>query len=242
MIKVGVLGAQGKMGQWIVQLLQSEFKDEAELSYQASKQTPLAPLLSTEVVIDFASPAALSELVSLALEKKTQLPAFVVGSTGGTPQDQIQLEKLAQLTPVLVASNFSIGVFITAEILKNFSPLLAKTGYTPVLTETHHRHKKDAPSGTALSLQKVIQPQYPSSIQTHSIRAGEVIGDHEVTFYGLKDQISIRHHAQDRSIFARGAISAGIWLVKQKQAHQIQNGILSMEDYFQSLIPVVMAK
>ena len=88
--------------------------------------------------------------------------------------------------------------------------MLEALGYTPVITETHHRHKRDAPSGTAISLQQCLQPF--GDIQTHSVRAGEVPGTHEVRFFGDHDELSIRHEARDRGVFASGAIEAALWL------------------------------
>jgi 4-hydroxy-tetrahydrodipicolinate reductase len=114
--------------------------------------------------------------------------------------------------------------------LKSASPLLEKLGYTPVVTETHHKHKKDMPSGTAISIQRAIAPAGPGNVQTHSVRAGEIIGDHEVTFYGPGDHLTFGHFAQDRSIFARGAIDCALWLSSKKG----QTGLFSIEDFFKT--------
>lgn len=128
-----------------------------------------------------------------------------------------------------------MGVFAVSEILKQFSPQLKALGYTPVLVEAHHCHKKDAPSGTALSLQKAIDPMQPSQIQTHSIRAGEVIGEHSVTFYGAGDRITLHHSAQDRSIFARGAIEVALWMARCRHELDDSREILGIDQYFRNL-------
>ncbi|MEO5970013.1 MAG: dihydrodipicolinate reductase C-terminal domain-containing protein [Bdellovibrionia bacterium] len=238
MIKIGLLGARGRMGQSISRLLATEFATVATLSAAVNRGDSLDPLLQTDVVIDFSSPASFltlaEKILSNAKGVPPHLPAFVVGSTGWNAADEKTLIELGSRAPVLIASNFSTGVSALARILQQASPLLEKLGYTPVIVETHHEHKVDAPSGTAISLQKAIRPSKPGTIQTHSIRAGEVIGDHEVTFYGKNDQITISHFAQNRSIFAHGAIQAALWLAQNRSMRSPQ-GLLSMENYFHAL-------
>jgi 4-hydroxy-tetrahydrodipicolinate reductase len=123
-------------------------------------------------------------------------------------------------------------VLALTEILRSAAPLLDRLGYQPVIVDTHHKHKKDSPSGTALSLQRAIAPAGPGNVQTHSIRQGEVIGDHEVTFYGAADHLTFGHFAQDRSIFARGAIQCALWLSSQRGS---MTGFIGIENYFKFL-------
>jgi 4-hydroxy-tetrahydrodipicolinate reductase len=137
-----------------------------------------------------------------------------------------------------MSSNFSTGVQALLAVLRAHAPLLEKLGYAPVIVETHHRHKKDAPSGTALSLQRAISPAGPGNLQTHAVRAGEVVGDHEVIFYGPGDHLTFGHFAQDRSVFARGAIEAALWLASRSarlDAPPVSGSspILGMEQFFQ---------
>ena len=235
MIRIGLLGARGRMGHWISELVQKEFSSKAQLSVAVNRGDSFEALLDTHVVIDFSSSSAMTALAQLALHRNERLPAFVIGSTGWASQDHQILEKLSESTLVLEASNFSVGVYITSEILRQFSPLLNKMGYVPVLVEAHHSHKKDAPSGTALSFQRAMDPINPSQIQTHSIRAGETIGEHQVTYYGQADRIRIEHEAQDRSIFARGAIQVALWLAGKRKDPQKKQGLLGIQDYFSDL-------
>lgn len=125
------------------------------------------------------------------------------------------------------ATNFSAGVAAMARLLRTAAPLLASLGYTPVVTETHHRHKKDAPSGTALTLTDALRPTYPESVQTHSVRAGEIVGRHDVTFFGSHDTLAIEHDALDRGVFARGAIDAALWLHSLGDVH----GSYTIDDF-----------
>lgn len=234
MIRLGLLGSGGRMGDWVTRLVASEFSNSASIAATARKGDALAPLLATDAVIDFSAPAAMLALAEEAARTQGPLPAFVVGSTGWKLDERRALEALAARTPVLMASNFSTGVLAVQEILKQAAPILDKLGYKPVIVETHHKHKKDSPSGTALSLQRAISPAGPGNVQTLSIRAGEIIGDHAVTFYGPGDTIRIEHHAMDRSIFARGAIQVALWLAGKRG--QASGSLIGIETYFKETL------
>lgn len=235
MIRIGLLGADGRMGQWVKQIVTRDFTKQATIWVSISRGDPLDALLGTDVVIDFSAPEAMIELArrAMTLSPIQAVPAFVIGSTGWKLDAKREIEQLAEKTPIIMASNFSTGVLALQSILKTAAPILEKLGYTPVITEVHHKHKKDAPSGTAISLQRIIAPAGPGNIQTHSVRAGEIIGDHEITFYGPGDHLTLGHFAQDRSIFARGAVDAAIWLAQQRTSDpQAIRGMISMETYF----------
>ena len=235
-IKIGVLGAKGRMGKGVVQLLETEYVQKANVAARAGRGEPLDSLLETDVVIDFSLPVGMLALARAAANRQSPLPAFVIGSTGWKLDERRELEKLAERTPIFMSSNFSTGVMILQEILKTAAPLLERQGYTPIILETHHRHKKDAPSGTALSLQRSIAPAGPGNVQTQCIRAGEVIGDHEVTFYGAGDKLVLGHYAQDRSIFARGALDVAIWLAGRRTGPQPLRGLIGTETFFKEKI------
>jgi 4-hydroxy-tetrahydrodipicolinate reductase len=222
---IGLLG-RGRMGK-VVQTLMNE--RELKLVGPIGQGGEFDSLSSCDVVIDFSLPAGVLTFIEKlgTLEKP---PALVVASTGWKLEERKLLEAYSKKTPLLVSSNFSMGVLALMEILKTAAPLLEKLGYNPVITETHHTHKKDFPSGTALSLQRVIAPSGPGNVQTHSVRAGEIVGDHEVSFYGPADHLTFGHFAQDRSVFARGAIEAALWLATKRAAGV--TGIASMEAFF----------
>lgn len=237
MIQVGLLGSHGRMGKWVMSLLSEDYSSRARIGAEARRGDPLEALFSTDAVIDFSSSEACALLAGEALKWKGELPVFVVGSTGWKSEQIRTLERLAEKTPVLMSSNFSTGVLALQKVLKDFSPLLAKLGYQPVIVETHHQHKKDSPSGTALLLNQTIESAAKiGPIQTHSIRAGEVIGDHEVSFYGPADRLVFSHSAQDRSVFARGAIDVALWLAARRTVLQGSKKILSMETYFSEFL------
>jgi 4-hydroxy-tetrahydrodipicolinate reductase len=224
------------MGSWIVRLIQTEFAKKAEVTVAIDRDESMDPLLDTDVVIDFSTPFAMTTLAKIALARGTALPTFVVGSTGWKIDERKVIEDLATRTHALMSSNFSIGVMAVTEILKYASPILEKLRYNPIILETHHQYKKDSPSGTALSLQRAIAPAGPGNVQTHSIRAGEIIGDHEITFYGTGDHIKIGHYAQDRSIFARGAIEAALWITGKARRGSTPRGLIHIETFFKEML------
>jgi 4-hydroxy-tetrahydrodipicolinate reductase len=223
------------MGSLIAQLLKNEYSHVAHLAASMGRNDPPEHLLKTDVIIDVSTPSAMASLATWALSSSSKLPSFVVGSTGWSPPAFKLLEQLANRTPTLISSNFSVGIYALTTLLETYSPLLRRLGYAPVITEKHHSYKKDAPSGTALSLQKAIDPSSPNPIPIHSIRAGEIVGEHEVTFFSSGDRLTFSHQAQDRSIFARGAIDVAVWLAQKP--HSTGN-LLGMNDYFNSLRPL----
>ena len=228
---VGVLGSNGRMGKRVVELISAEFAAHAELKAMVSRDHSTEALLGCDVVIDFSNPEAVVNLAA-KITATGKGPALIVASTGWKLDQRKTLEHAAQLVPVIMSSNFSLGVLAFMEILKTAAPLLDSLGYLPVITETHHRHKKDAPSGTALSLQRLIAPAGPGNIQTHSVRAGEVIGDHQVSFYGTSDILRFDHSAQNRDIFARGAIQAALWLARKRGADSYFRGMIPVDVFF----------
>ncbi|MGK5088005.1 dihydrodipicolinate reductase C-terminal domain-containing protein [Bdellovibrionota bacterium FG-2] len=230
MIKLGLLGASGRMGQKVEGLIEKSYSDRFKISAAPQEGADLTPLLGCDVVIDFTSPQAVLGLVKLG-ENSSKLPVFVLGSTGWTPEQQRELEPLFEKTLVVQSSNFSLGVLAFQHILKNAAPLLNRLGYVPSIVETHHIHKKDAPSGTAISLQKILNPNTPAAIPTQSIREGEVIGDHLITFQGSEDRIQMGHFAADRAIFARGAIEVALWLTGKRTANLEASGRVAIEEF-----------
>lgn len=231
MIQIGLLGATGRMGKQVAQLIADHYSDQAKVSVLIGSGDALDPLLKTDVIIDFSLPQATLQWIEFSKGKNP--PPLATGATGWTPEQFAALEDFSRSTPTLFASNFSLGVFSLHKILANAAPLLKSLQYTPVLVESHHRHKVDSPSGTALALQETVCPEDPRSIQTHAIRAGGVVGEHEFIFHSDSDEIRISHKALDRSIFARGAIEVALWLTREEK--KPQGRLLEINDYFESL-------
>jgi len=242
-IKVGIAGCLGRMGQQLVKETSTEKRVEFVGGYDLknSKTDSNNIFQKAKVVIDFSSPAAIKGNVSLALSYKTGL---VVGTTGLNQKEIKLLKKASMKIPILYSSNMSLGVNLLFELVKKTSSVLKDIDYDIEISETHHKHKKDAPSGTAISLGEIAAEGRKISFSKNKIlnrtsksknrkighigfavvRGGEIAGEHTVSFIGDNDRIDLLHKATNRSIFVKGAIEAAVFLSKQKK------GLYSMKD------------
>ena len=221
MLKCGVYGSNGKMGKIIIKELEG-FKDKITLKECFTRQhkPDKTNTKGLNFIIDFSSPQASLEL-SRMLEGTGIL--IVCGTTGSTPDEMKHLK--ATKSTILYSSNFSPSIKRIAKILKEMASECKN--YEVEILESHHSLKKDAPSGTALMLGEVIaqargqvlenvkaidrnHPRKPEEIGFASLRQGRVNGEHTVFFTSGDDQISIRHEAFNKNIFAVGAIQAGL--------------------------------
>ena len=161
---------------------------------------PFRPGTPGDIIIDFSHPDCLSQLLA------SPLP-LVTGTTGLSDAQQHALREAARRRPVFQAANFSPGIFAMQRALLLTRHLLP--GWTPVCIERHHSRKRDVPSGTALALRGLMpEPEMPIL----SVRAGTVCGMHEVSLYGPDETLTLCHTAERRAVFARGALSAALWL------------------------------
>lgn len=162
----------------------------------------LAGLPAFDVAIDFSLPEGVAALAQLCAERGA---ALVCGTTGLDPAGEQALAALAQRAPLVWASNYSLGVAVLTDLVARAAALLQ--GWDCDIVESHHVHKKDAPSGTALTLGQAATGQ---GVQPHyaSLRAGDIVGEHTVQFAGLGERIELVHRATSRDIFARGALHA----------------------------------
>ncbi len=195
----------------------------------------------SQVVIDFSLPTVSLALLEKAVESKTPI---LIGTTGFSQSQFKQIEKASQQIPILWAPNTSIGVNVTISLIAKAASLLGNQANIEII-ESHHKHKIDAPSGTALKMGEAIceathtslrkravfqrhrekKPRREDDIGFSVIRAGEIIGEHKVIFALDNEIINIEHKAQNRRCFAEGAVKAAIWLAKQ------ENGLYSMQDF-----------
>lgn len=169
-----------------------------------------------DVVIEFTSPEATVEHVHLAAEVNKPI---VVGTTGLSEEQVAVLKGAAKTTPVLYSPNMSLGINVLYELAQLAAERLGGAFYDVEIIESHHREKKDAPSGTAKRLRErlvAIQTVRRPEIPIHSIRAGDIVGDHTVVLAGPSERLELTHRAHGREVFARGALTAARFLVKQK--------------------------
>jgi 4-hydroxy-tetrahydrodipicolinate reductase len=171
-----------------------------------------------DVAIDFSNASSIEEVCRAASQHRK---ALVIGTTGHSPEQRKLIEKAADSRPIVFSSNFSVGVNALFALTRRAAEILSSE-FAPKITETHHKMKKDAPSGTAKTLSEILKEA--REIPIESIREGEVVGEHTVTFVGPGERLELTHRAGSREIFARGALRAAEWVVGKPA------GLYSMQD------------
>jgi len=252
--RIGITGAAGRMGRTLIEAIdlaggqlvlagaverpESSLlgADSGELAGQGKNGVPVVGALAEvigdiDVLIDFTVPAATVANVALCAERGT---AIVIGTTGFTAEQQMEIERAAGSIAVCKATNFSTGVNLCFQLLDMAARVLGDDVDIEVY-EAHHRHKIDAPSGTALSMGEVVASALGRELQKvavygregqtgareretigfATVRAGDIVGDHTVTFAAEGERVEITHKASSRMSFARGAVRAAGWLVGQ---------------------------
>jgi len=170
-------------------------------------------LRDVDVVIDFTTPTAVVENVTACAHAGKSIVVGTTGWYGEIPRIRSLVEQSG--TGLLFAANFSVGVNLFLEVAKTTAQAL-KHGYHGQIFERHHVHKKDAPSGTAVVLQRVIREACGKELEITSFREGDVVGMHEVVLESPSDRIYICHDAQSRRGFAEGAVLAAEWMAGKK--------------------------
>jgi 4-hydroxy-tetrahydrodipicolinate reductase len=233
-----MLGGQGRMGKAITGLLENHPHLLLAFSVDAQDDNAEAAIAAADVAIDFTTPEATARHVWLAAEKHVPI---VVGTTGLSAQQETVLREAGAVIPVLYSANMSIGVNLLAALVERAAAVLGPD-YDLEISEMHHRHKVDAPSGTALLLGRAAAKgrgvvlddvrrdnasgtRSVGSIGFASLRGGDVAGDHTVMFAGEGERLELTHRAGSRALFAQGALKAAEWLVRQKKP-----GLYSMKD------------
>lgn len=233
MIKLGITGACGKMGRRIFELAAFDKDFEVALALE-KKGTPLIGkelgklrvssnldgLFLVDVLVDFTLPEAADEHLDYVAKYKK---ALVLGTTGLSDAQKNKVEEISRVVPVVFTPNMSVGVNVLFSILPEIAKKLGPD-YSVEIVEAHHKAKKDAPSGTAKKMAEVIMQVTKKNIPTHSIRLGDIFGDHQIVFCGNSERIEIKHQAHSRDLFVVGALKAAKW-VFQKPA-----GLYSMQD------------
>ncbi|MCA9283625.1 MAG: 4-hydroxy-tetrahydrodipicolinate reductase [Phycisphaerales bacterium] len=216
MIRVAVSGAAGRMGLRVCALLSE--RSDATLA-AAIDRAPIASLPTLhrdtpiDAIIDFSSPEGAIAAAELAVERGA---ALLVCTTGLGPDATASMEQASRHVPVMLAPNTSLGVAVVRRLVAAAATMLGQA-FEIEIVEAHHARKKDAPSGTALSLASALSDAgrpVPAE-RIHALRGGDVVGEHEVWFCGPGETIRIAHQAINRDLFAAGAIRAACWLAGQ---------------------------
>ena len=250
-ISLTIAGCMGRMGK---QLIRSATKNKdfkivslTENRKINKKISGIRPELNSRdafkkasVIIDFTMPKCTLEILKIASKQNKKV---VIGTTGFTQKEENLIKKFSRKIPILKAGNMSLGVNLLIYLTEITSKSLGKN-FLSKIYEVHHKHKKDYPSGTALMLGKGVASgkkkdfynlvgkkylnkktfPYGNKINFNSIRKGEVVGEHEVTFSSGKEIVTLNHESFDRSLYSEGALTAAKWLFNKKP------GLYSMRD------------
>jgi 4-hydroxy-tetrahydrodipicolinate reductase len=237
-LKLAVAGALGRMGQAVARIAHERAETEVVARFDRNLALSGEPglvdreraLALAEVVIDFTSGAASADLAATAAARGG--PALVIGSTGLTPAEEAAIAEAAGRVAIVRSGNFSLGVNVLLGLVAQAAKALSPAAYDIEITEAHHRRKVDAPSGTALMLGQaaaqgrgvaldeaavrirdgITGPRPDGTIGFSVIRGGGIVGEHSVSFCAEDEILTLSHSARDRSLFARGAVEAALWL------------------------------
>ena len=251
MINLAISGCLGRMGRQLIKssksnknfrlvaLTENKLINRKIAGVKLNLNTDLA-FNKTDIIIDFTVPKCTLDILKIATRLKKRV---VIGTTGFSQKEENQIKKYSEKIPILKAGNMSLGVNLLMYLTEVASKSL-NDDYLSKIFEVHHKHKKDYPSGTALMLGKGIADgknknlynligkkflnkkffPYGKKINFNSIRKGEIIGEHEVTFSSGKEIIKLNHEAFDRALYSDGALTAAMWLIGKKP------GLYSMRD------------
>jgi len=262
MVKIGVTGAAGRMGGRIISIIAGaegvelagalEHDGHASIGKDAGDLAGVGPLgvnigsdkeslvKASDVVIDFTFPEVTLSLLKVVAGMGK---AAVIGSTGFTESERSELEQIGAAVPLVFAPNMSMGVNVLFKLVSEAARALGDD-FDIEMVETHHRMKKDAPSGTAMKLAELaaeavgrkiadvgvyerhgmIGARSRDEIGVQTLRGGDVVGDHTVYFYGMGERVELTHRATSRDTFASGSVKAALWLKGKKP------GLYDMQD------------
>jgi 4-hydroxy-tetrahydrodipicolinate reductase len=239
MTRIIIIGSKGRMGQALIACT-ANFR-ELEIAGKVDAGDDLGAIIAkSDVVIDFSSHSATPGVVDLCAKNKK---AVVIGTTGHSDSEKSQIANCKSQIPMVWSSNFSTGVNTLFWLTRKAAEILGP-GFDLEVIEMHHRLKKDAPSGTAKSLAEILAAvrelqlekaarhgragivgeRTAAEIGIHSVRGGDVVGDHTVIFANTGERVELTHKASSRDTFANGALRAALWVVKQKP------GLYDMQD------------
>lgn len=234
MIKIIISGICGRMGNRILNLALQD-KDfviagALETSELANEKKEFCGIKifseivqiinSADVLIEFTNPQATLEHLRCAIQHKK---AMVIGTTGWTEDQKREIEVASKAIPIVFSPNMSIGANLLFKISEEVATDLG-SDYEVEIVEAHHSQKKDAPSGTAKSLAEYIKKSGRKEVKIHSVRVGDIVGDHTVIFAGKGERIELTHRAHSRDAFAQGALKAAKFIVNKRA------GLYNMQD------------
>ena len=246
MLRVIISGYSGSMGKVLTKCANED--SELEIVCGASKDDLDVPFKtyqkmsdveeSADVIIDFSHHSTIDDTLSYAIKTKTPI---VIATTGFNEEELEKIKKASNIIPIFHSSNMSLGVNVLVKLVKEAAKSL--NGFDIEIIEKHHNKKLDAPSGTAVMIANGVKEVLPDSeciygrhgrsdkrssneIGIHAIRGGTIVGEHTTIFAGHDEVVEIKHTAQSKDIFAKGAIAAAKFLVKQEAGYYNMNNML----------------
>ena len=245
-MKVAILGAAGRMGRMLMKLAEADANLEVVAKVDVVDGYDTTWPAGTEAVVDFSFHAAVAPNVEKAAAEGV---AYVIGTTGLTAEEQARVDACIGKIPLVQAANSSLGVNLLLALVRQAAAVLGPQ-YDIEVVEMHHKHKKDAPSGTALMLANaaaegravklddvacygrrgLVGERPEGEIALHALRGGSVVGDHTVMFAGDLERVEITHKAQSREAFAAGALRAALWAVGRKPGKYDMRNVLGFAE------------
>ena len=240
MIQLLITGKSGRMGQTLLEA--AEANPEAEVASTHDVGEDLAAAFAkADTAIDFTIHSFTGEVLQAALENNTRL---VIGTTGHTDEERAAIVEASRSIPIVWAANYSVGVNTLFWLTRKAAQVLKQETFDIEVVEMHHRHKIDAPSGTARRLLEILNEETGTSytddvkhgrfgitgartrreIGMHTLRGGDVVGDHTVMFAADGERVELTHKASSRMTFASGAVRAAVWLADKEP------GLYDMQD------------
>lgn len=221
MVKIAVSGSKGKMGSRIIDLAKgdAEFQCTGEFDVDGNAADAIK---GCDCLIEFTTPEATMEHLAMCEKEKK---GIVIGTTGLSEEQRSKIKEVSANIPVVISPNMSVGVNLLFKLVETASKALGSE-YEISILEAHHAEKKDAPSGTAKELEKIVKgiKGEGTDVVISSVREGEIVGEHTITFESDVDLIEITHSAKTRDIFAKGALQAAKFITGKK------NGLFTMKN------------
>ncbi|MGA0844953.1 MAG: 4-hydroxy-tetrahydrodipicolinate reductase [Luteolibacter sp.] len=246
MLELLITGSSGRMGQSLIQAAAARSDVKVTATHDLGADLDQA-IKCAQCVIDFTVHNFTEQVIRSAVEHGKPL---VIGTTGHSAEERASIEKAAEKLPIVFASNYSVGVNTLFWLTRQAARILSQENYDVEIVEMHHHHKIDAPSGTARTLLDVLHREYgtsesehvvhgrvgnigprkPREIGMHTLRGGDVVGDHSVIFAADGERVELSHKASSRQTFANGAIHAAIWLQDKPPGLYDMRDVLGLSD------------
>lgn len=255
-VKIAVAGAEGHMGRAVISILATDpaFAHVGSFGRTSSKGDGFidraTALEAADVILDFSTASAATELADLCAEKGG--PALVIGTTGFEPEEVARIGEAARRVPIVRSGNFSIGVNMLVGLVAQVAGIFPAEAWDVEVLEAHHRRKVDAPSGTALMLGEAAARGRGVSLASVErrgrdgitgersfgeigfsvMRGGGIVGEHSVMFAAGEEVVTLSHSALDRGMFARGALAAAHWIVGRAPGEYDMQDVLGLSSKF----------